>query len=448
MKKVAKVLFAMMLAAVAVSCEEKVDPSPVGPEQDSGKDPLENCVLPESVKAGGEVQVQWDGFKDDAKISLASEDLASQMQVKVVTAYGLTFEVPIDFPTGTYHVVLEQQGKTMELGSMAVTAPDMPITGLKVPAGAVQGELVSIDGIGFKDGCKVIAVDQEGAEYELPAELSVSGITVTIPETLAEGEYQLFLLQDGLRWLLSSSFPVAAELVVKTLERVDYYTEYMDDQLLRLTWEISREEPVTLTLSRYIVTGDNAELDIYDQYILGSDGFFELVADGFDESNNMKMSYTKDDEGKVVCADVLRYGKNETTPFTWTYDSDGFLTDVSAPKASLCSFEYEDGNMVVFKNTGFEFADPSLVNNPSAPDVIWAYMALMDNTEPFMYVPYFLGWYTRASAQLPTAMLEPSNTSEGTDTYPMTYDFDSDGYVVRMYLGTDKVEYFYSEQQN
>lgn len=446
MKKITEVLLAMMLAAVAVSCGEKVDPTPVGPGKDPGKDPLANCVLPASVKAGGEVQVQWDGFKDDAAISLVGEDSASEMmQVKIVTAYGLTFGVPIDFPTGVYTVVLKQQGETMELGSIKVDAPDMPVTGLKVPAGAVQGEVVSIDGIGFKDGCKVIAVGQDGAEYELPAGLSVSGISVTIPETLAEGDYQLYLIQDGLRWLLSSSFSVVAEVVVKTLERVDYYTSYDDDQLLRLTWEISREEPVTLTLSQFIVTGDDAKLDIYDQYVLGSDGFFELVADGFEESNNMKMSYTRDDEGKVILADVLRYGKTETTPFTWTYDQDGFLTDVSSPVASLSSFEYEAGNMVTFRNTAFEFGDPSLVNNPSAPDVIWAYMALMDNVEPFMYVPYFLGWYTKASAQLPTAMLEPSNTGTGTDTYPITYEFDSDGYVVKMYLGSDKVEYFYGE---
>ena len=446
MKKITEVLLAMMLAAVAVSCGEKVDPTPVGPGKDPDKDPLANCVLPASVKAGGEVQVQWDGFKDDAAISLVGEDSASKMmQVKIVTAYGLTFEVPIDFPTGVYTVVLKQQGETMELGSIKVDAPDMPVTGLKVPAGAVQGEVVSIDGIGFKDGCKVIAVGQDGAEYELPAGLSVSGISVTIPETLAEGDYQLYLIQDGLRWLLSSSFSVVAEVVVKTLERVDYYTSYDDERLLRLTWEISREEPVTLTLSQFIVTGDEAVLDIYDQYVLGSDGFFELVVDGFEESNNMKMSYTRDDEGKVILADVLRYGKKETTPFTWTYDQDGFLTDVSSPVASLSSFEYEAGNMVTFRNTAFEFGDPSLVNNPSAPDVIWAYMALMDNKEPFMYVPYFLGWYTKASAQLPTAMLEPSNTGTGTDTYPITYEFDSDGYVVKMYLGSDKVEYFYGE---
>lgn len=446
MKKITQVLMAMMLVAVAASCGEKVDPTPVGPGKDPDKDPLANCVLPASVKAGGEVLVQWDGFKDDAAISLVGEDSAShKMQVKVVTAYGLTFVVPIDFPAGAYKVVLNQQGESMELGSIRVNAPDMPITGLKVPAGAVQGEIVSIDGIGFKDGCKVIAVDQDGAEHELAAELSVSGITVTIPETLAEGYYQLYLLQDGLRWLLSSSFSVIAEVVVKTLERVDYYTAYIDDQLLRLTWEISREEPVTLTLSQYIVTGDNAVLDIYDQYVLASDGFFELVVDGFGESNNIKMSYTKDDEGKVILADVLRYGKKETTPFTWTYDTDGFLTDVSSPIASLSAFEYEGGNMVTFRNTAFEFGDPSLVNNPSAPDVIWTYMALMDNKEPFMYVPYFLGWYTKASAQLPTAMLEPSNTGTGTDTYPITYEFDSDGYVVKMYLGSDKVEYFYGE---
>ena len=447
MKAIAKIWFALALAVVAVSCEKPTPTPTPGPDHVDPQDPLENCVLPETVKAGGEALVQWDGFKENAQIVLKDGDSKEYpMQVKVVTAYGLTFKVPAKTPAGLYLVVLIQESE-ITLGKITVTAADMPVTGLKVPAGAEQGETVIIEGIGFEEGCSVVAVDQADQEHSLESEVTYLGLSVVIPADLAEGEYALYLLQDEMRWLLASSFSVYKELVVKQLSRIDYYTEYSGEAMLRITWEISRETPVTLTVSESVVEGDVVELNAYDQYVQGEDGFFTLVNDGLEISNNIKMSYTRDFEGKVTVADVLRYDKNDTTPFTWTYDQNGFLTDISSTK-SLCSFEYTDGNMTAFGGRGFEFADPSLVNNPAAPDVIWGYISLMNITEPFIYVPYFLGWYSKASAQLPTAMIVPSPTGTGTDTYPLTYEFDEDGYVVRMTLGSEKVEYIFSASAN
>ena len=442
MKRIGKFLLAMTLAVVAVSCEEQtITPTP-GPDHVDPKDPLENCVLPETAKAGGEVMVQWDGFKENAQIVLKDADSKEYpMQVKVVTAYGLTFKLPAKTPAGLYYVVLIQESEII-LGKITVTAADMPVTGLKVPAGAEQGETIVIEGIGFEEGCSVVALDQVVQEYALESEVSYLGLSVVIPADFAEGEYSLYLIQDEMRWLLAQSFSVYKELVIKQLSRIDYYTEYNGEAMLRMTWEISRETPVTLTVSESVVEGDVVELNAYDQYVQGEDGFFTLVNDGLEISNNIKMSYTRDFEGKVTVADVLRYGKKDTTPFTWTYDQNGFLTDISSTK-SLCSFEYTDGNMTAFGGRGFEFADPSLVNNPAAPDVIWGYISLMNITEPFMYVPYFLGWYSKASAQLPTAMLQPSATGTGTDRYPFSYEFDEDGYVVKMSFGGERVEYFF-----
>ena len=437
-------LLVLAFAVAAVSCViANPDPSP----EPIVKDPFLNCVVPETVKAGGEAQIQWDGFKQNASLVLVGMDGKEyKMTVKVITAYGLTFKVPVNTPEGLYNLVLVQ-GERTGLGEITVTPADMPVTGLKVPAGAEQGETVIIEGIGFEEGCGVVAVDQADQEHSLESEVTYLGLSVVIPADLAEGEYALYLLQDEMRWLLASSFSVYKELVVKQLSRIDYYTEYSEEAMLRMTWEISRETPVTLTVSESVVEGDVVELNAYDQYVQGEDGFFTLVNDGLEISNNIKMSYTRDFEGKVTVADVLRYGKKDTTPFTWTYDQNGFLTDISSTK-SLCSFEYTDGNMTAFGGRGFEFADPSLVNNPAAPDVIWGYISLMNITEPFMYVPYFLGWYSKASAQLPTAMIVPSPTGTGTDTYPLTYDFDEDGYVVRMTLGSEKVEYIFSASAN
>ena len=443
MKTIAKILFAMALAVVAVSCEKPTTTPTPQPDNVDPQDPLENCVIPETVKAGGEALVQWDGFKENAQIVLVDADSKEYpMQVKVVTAYGLTFKVPAKTPAGLYQVVLVQESR-ITLGKITVTAADMPVTGLKVPSGAQQGETVIIEGIGFEEGCSVIAVDQAGQEHALESEVSYLGLSVVIPADLAEGEYALYLLQDEMRWLLAQSFSVYKELVVKQLSRIDYYTEYLDGAFLKLSWEISREEPVTLTVSQSIVEDGTATLDVYDMYQFGNDGVLELVNDGFEESNDLKMSYTIDGEGNVTVSDVLIYGKKEATPFTWTYDADGFLTEVASPTKTFRSFEYQNGNMTVFNNTSFEFGDASLVNNPAAPDVIWGYMSLLDKNNPFMYVPYFLGWYSKASAQLPTAMIVPSPTGTGTDTYPLSYEFDEDGYVINMSFGEERVEYFF-----
>ena len=438
-------LLVLAFAVAAVSCViANPDPSP----EPIGKDPFLNCVVPETVKAGGEAQIQWDGFKQNASLVLVGMDGKEyKMTVKVITAYGLTFKVPVNTPEGLYNLVLVQ-GERTGLGEITVTPADMPVTGLKVPAGAEQGETVIIEGIGFEEGCSVVAVDQADQEHSLESEVTYLGLSVVIPADLAEGEYALYLLQDEMRWLLASSFSVYKELVVKTLERIDYYTDYVDGALLKLSWEISREEPATLTVSQFIVEDGTETLDVYDMYQFDNEGVLALVADGFGDSNDLEMSYAPDEEGNVSVSYVLIYGKQEPTPFTWTYDMEGFLTSVASPTVTFRSFEYQNGNMTAFNNTSFEYGDASLVNNPAAPDVIWGYMSLLDKNDPFMYVPYFLGWYTKASAQLPTAMIVPSPTGTGTDTYPLTYDFDEDGYVVRMTLGSEKVEYIFSASAN
>ena len=445
MKRIVNLLLVLAFAVAAVSCViANPDPSP----EPIGKDPFLNCVVPETVKAGGEAQIQWDGFKQNASLVLVGMDGKEyKMTVKVITAYGLTFKVPVNTPEGLYNLVLVQ-GERTGLGEITVTPSDMPVTGLKVPAGAEQGETVIIEGIGFEEGCSVVAVDQADQEHSLESEVTYLGLSVVIPADLAEGEYALYLLQDEMRWLLASSFSVYKELVVKTLVRIDYYTDYVDGALLKLSWEISREEPATLTVSQFIVEDGTETLDVYDMYQFDNEGVLALVADGFEESNDLEMSYAPDEEGNVSVSYVLIYGKQEPTPFTWTYDMEGFLTSVASPTATFRSFEYQNGNMTAFNNTSFEYGDASLVNNPAAPDVIWGYMSLLDKNNPFMYVPYFLGWYTKASAQLPTAMIVPSPTGTGTDRYPLSYEFDEDGYVVRMTLGSEKVEYIFSASAN
>ena len=299
MKRIFGLLLAAAFAFAAFSCDPaNTDPTP----QPGNTDPLVNCVIPESVKAGGQAQIQWDVFKQNASILLVGQSADEHvMDVKVVTAYGLTFRVPVNTPEGLYDVVLVQDGRTV-LGKITVTPADMPVTGLKVPAGAQQGESFIIEGIGFENGCSVIAVDKDGAEHTLATKVSYQGLTVTVPNDLAEGDYALYLLQDEMRWLLTSAFSVYKDVVEKSLERIDFYTEYSGTQLFKVTWEISRETPVTLMVSESVVDGETVELSAYDKYVQDEAGVFTLTVDGLEVSNNVKISYTKDEEGKVVVA--------------------------------------------------------------------------------------------------------------------------------------------------
>ena len=422
----------------AVSCSGLDDMRGSG-----GQNPLDECVLPSAVQAGEEALVQWNGFTKDAKIWLVSGDGQEYaIDIEVFTDSGIMFIVPANLPAGVYTLMLDQDGRK-ELGSFDVLAADMPVTGIDVPAGVVLGEELIIEGIGFEEGCSILLVDAAGNEYEAEASLVLSGISVQLPDGIKKGTYEMYLVQNGASWLISSAFNVYGKSGPKTLVRLDYLSPYLNSSKLRLSWEVNREEPVTLTLSQYLVDVDGETLQCYDQYVCDATGTFKLAHDGFESSNDLAMSYTRNEEGVVTVADVKIYGHSGTTAFSWTYDAEGYLTDISSPTKSFRSLEYTDGNLTTFRNSSFTYGDPSLANHPSAPDVVWAYMAMMESNDPFVYFPYLLGWYVKASAQLPTVLVLPSPTGTGTTKSPLTYTFDDEGYVVKMLWESSEINFVF-----
>ena len=435
MKKILIILAALL---VAVSCDKNSGLHGAGEQN-----PLVQCVLPASVQAGEEALVQWNGFTNDAKIWLVSEGGQEiDIAIKVITDSGIMFVVPASLPTGVYTLVLEQGGCKL-LGTINVLAADMPVTGIKVPAGVVIGEELVIEGIGFENGCFLLLVDSNGNEYKAEASLVLSGISVKLPVGVKKGNYEMYLVQNGGSWLISSSFIVYRKSGPKTLVRLDHITPYLNESKLRLSWDISRDEPVTLTLSEYQVDTDGETLRAYDQYVRDEAGIFELINDGFESSNDIAMSYCFDENGVVIIADVKIYGKSSTTAFSWIYDAEGYLTEISSSTNSFRAFEYTTGNLTTFRNSRFEYNCSGLVNHPSAPDVVWAYMAMMESNDPFVYFPYLLGWYAKASVQLPTAMVLPSPTGIGTIKYPLTYTFDDEGYVIKMAWESSEIHFIF-----
>ena len=440
----------MLLCAVSallVSCEKPEGPVNNGPVDGPVDNPMDKCEVPAQVRAGGEGTVLWNGFKENAQLLLDSEVLGEvQLTIKTITASGMTFSVPATTPEGEYMMILIQDGRH-ELGKIKVLPMQMPITGLSVPASAQQGETVTISGMGFKEGCRVV-FEAAGAETEMTVNMINGGIEVVIPEDMPAGKYKVSLVQDGLTWLLAETFEVYENLVFKQFSAIRYYAPYIGEGTqLVMEWKVAREEPATFTVSQYLIENGVEELNAYDQYVMDASGLITLEHDGFESSNDLEVSYQKNADGQVTVADVLVYGDDETTPFTWTYDAEGRLVDISSPKRSFRSLEYDGDNLTMFRQISFEYDAESPANHPYAQDVIWAYMALQEENDPFVYFPYFMGWYTEASAQLPARIVKPAPDGNGAVTLTLSYEFDADGYVSKM-SWTDEgenyaVEYMY-----
>lgn len=426
MRRLLTILCALVLAS---SCIE----SQTGGQTEIIKDPVSECVVPETVRCGDDVILQWNGFEQSAYIlmrSASGED--SVAEISVITASGLIFNVPYLMSPGFYEIVLIQDGEYV-LGQIEVLPPEMPVSGVSMPSSALAEEVILIKGMGFDSSSRIIFVAQDGAEYEIVPEFVAGGLSFVLPDSMQEGEYAVFLVQDGYRWPVCESFQLMS--IARTLASVAYQGPYMGTTQVRYMWTIHDEEPLRIVLSEALVAADGSvDEGSYDEYTSFSENTFELTVDGFEMSNDLEMSYNIDSDGKVTTSDVLVYGNSNPTEFTWTYDPNGCLTELTyESKSGLRTFRsllYENGNLVQFRNTLFAYDDASLKNHPDAADVVWGYMSVMEKFDPFMYFPYLLGWYHKASVSLPTSITIPSGT--GTVTLPLTYVFDQDGYVAEM----------------
>jgi hypothetical protein len=178
-------------------------------------------------------------------------------------------------------------------------AADMPVIGLKMPSGAVAGSEIIIEGVGFEEGCSIILTDADGNERVVEANVVSSGISILLPADLLPGDYVVHLQQGGARWVISSLFSVYAG-GARVLKRLDYLTPYTGGAMLRLSWEIDRAEPVTLTLTEYLVEGSEETMQTYDRYECDETGYFALTVEGFESSNDLGVTYIRDANGVVT----------------------------------------------------------------------------------------------------------------------------------------------------
>lgn len=303
-------------------------------DDDGPTNPVSNAVVPTSAKIGAEVTVQGSGFAAGQTLYLQPEQGTEVNTNAKMSANGATFTIPYTMTEGKVNVVLKTGNDSWTLGSMTLLAADNPISALSLPSEMGIGEEVTLTGIGFAQGDKIVVGDKT-----LEATVTADGVKVTIPADLAEGEYAVSLVRGNAPWELGKVYAFqqrqVESITVTDNQMLSDYAPYLGLREGVLTLNMSYNEDGTL---KEITT--NGSLDWAFNY----NGKTVSVGD---------YTYTLDDQGRVISSTGMDMMTGEEATYTWSYDANGYLTSVkqvSAADDADVNFlsTYTDGNLSAY----------------------------------------------------------------------------------------------------
>ena len=303
-------------------------------DDDGPTNPVSNAVVPTSAKIGAEVTVQGSGFAAGQTLYLQPEQGTEVNTNAKMSANGATFTIPYTMTEGKVNVVLKTGNDSWTLGSMTLLAADNPISALSLPSEMGIGEEVTLTGIGFAQGDKIVVGDKT-----LEATVTADGVKVTIPADLAEGEYAVSLVRGNAPWELGKVYAFqqrqVESITVTDNQMLRDFAPYLGLTEGVLTLNMSYNEDGTL---KEITT--NGSLSWAFNY----NGKTVSVGD---------YTYTLDDQGRVISSTGMDMMTGEEATYTWSYDANGYLTSVkqvSAADDADVNFlsTYTDGNLSAY----------------------------------------------------------------------------------------------------
>lgn len=303
-------------------------------DDDGPSNPVSNQVVPSSAKIGSEVTVQGNGFASGQTIYLQPEQGAEVNANAKMTSNGATFTIPYTMTPGKVNVVLKVANDSFTLGSMNLLAADNPISTLSLPADMAIGQEVTIAGIGFAQGDKIVVGDKT-----IDATVTTDGVKFSVPADLADGEYAVSLVRGNSTWELGKVYA------------------YQQRQVESIT--ITDNAFLTMMASKFGLTEGVLTLNM----AYSADGSLQKITSNgnlsWDFNYNGKTvtvdgyTYTLDDQGRIVSSTAMdmQTGKEET--YTWSYDANGYLTSVKqngAADDADANFlsTYTDGNLSAY----------------------------------------------------------------------------------------------------
>ena len=325
-----KKLISMMLMLCAI-----ITFSACSSDDDGPSNPVSNQVVPSSAKIGSEVTIQGNGFASGQTIYLQPEQGAEVNANAKMTSNGATFTIPYTMTPGKVNVVLKVANDSFTLGSMNLLAADNPISTLSLPADMAIGQEVTLAGIGFAQGDKIVVGDKT-----IDATIAADGVKFTVPADLAEGEYAVSLVRGNSTWELGKVYAYQQRQVESIT-----ITDNMFLTMMASKFELTEEGVLTLNMA---YNADGSLQKITSNGNLSWDFNYNgktVTVDGY--------TYTLDDQGRIVSSTAMDMQTGEDVTYTWSYDANGYLVSVKKngaadnDDANFLS-TYTDGNLSAY----------------------------------------------------------------------------------------------------
>ena len=325
-----KKLISMMLMLCAI-----ITFSACSSDDDGPSNPVSNQVVPSSAKIGSEVTIQGNGFASGQTIYLQPEQGAEVNANAKMTSNGATFTIPYTMTPGKVNVVLKVANDSFTLGSMNLLAADNPISTLSLPADMAIGQEVTLAGIGFAQGDKIVVGDKT-----IDATIAADGVKFTVPADLAEGEYAVSLVRGNSTWELGKVYAYQQRQVESIT-----ITDNMFLTMMASKFELTEEGVLTLNMA---YNADGSLQKITSNGNLSWDFNYNgktVTVDGY--------TYTLDDQGCIVSSTAMDMQTGEDVTYTWSYDANGYLVSVKKngaadnDDANFLS-TYTDGNLSAY----------------------------------------------------------------------------------------------------
>ena len=325
-----KKLISMMLMLCAI-----ITFSACSSDDDGPSNPVSNAVVPTSAKIGSEVTIQGSGFASGQTIYLQPEQGAEVNANAKMTSNGATFTIPYTMTPGKVNVVLKVANDSFTLGSMNLLAADNPISTLSLPAEMGIGQEVTLAGIGFAQGDKIVVGDKT-----IDATVTTDGVKFTVPADLAEGEYAVSLVRGNSTWELGKVYAYQQRQVESITITDNMFLTMMASKL-----GLTEEGVLTLNMA---YNADGSLQKITSNGNLSWNFNYNgktVTVDGY--------TYTLDDQGRIVSSTAMDMQTGEDVTYTWSYDANGYLVSVKKngaednDDANFLS-TYTDGNLSAY----------------------------------------------------------------------------------------------------
>lgn len=399
-----KKLISMMLMLCAI-----ITFSACSSDDDGPSNPVSNQVVPSSAKIGSEVTIQGNGFASGQTIYLQPEQGAEVNANAKMTSNGATFTIPYTMTPGKVNVVLKVANDSFTLGSMNLLAADNPISTLSLPAEMGLGQEVTLAGIGFAQGDKVVVGDKT-----IDATVTTDGVKFTVPADLAEGEYAVSLVRGNSTWELGKVYAYQ-QRQVESITITDNAFLNMFGSMLGLTdgkliLNFAYNEDGSLK-----AISSNGAVEWAFEY----NGKTIATKNLYDQP----IAYTIDDQGRIISSTGYdMYG--DEVAYTWNYDANGYLVSVKKngaadnDDANLLN-TYTDGNLSAYT---MSFAnelstDKSIRTCPNTIEPLYLLNAVgWMQTREDLFLGFLLNRNVKVSTYVPSQLIAAEQDENGTET--------------------------------